>query len=117
MNKHYTIFLIIAIISFAQVCCAKMYECTYENQYGREVVSSYNTFITNQPNHKELVSALRMGNCKELIVKRYFIDGTICNIQFYRYTGQISHLTCPAHRQDALPKLRAIAKKDFGYTK
>ena len=117
MNKHYTIFLIIALISFAQACYAKMYECTYQNSKGREVVSSYNTLVKNQPNHRELVTALKQGNCKELIVKRYFLDGTICNIQFYKYNKKVGHVTCKPDKPSALEKIKEIARKEYGYYK
>ena len=116
MNKKYiTIFFIIAIFSFLQNANAKMYECTYKNKYGKEVTSSYNSFITTQPNHKELVNAFKNGNCKELIIKRYFIDGTMCNIQFFKYNEKISHVTCKPNKPSAMQKIKEIAKNEYGY--
>ena len=86
MKRIFTIFSIFAIILSIQSANATMYECTYKNSSGRTLVSSYNSLVYTQPNRKELIYALKSGNCKELIVKRYFIDGTICNIQFYKYS-------------------------------
>lgn len=116
MKRIITIFSIFAIILFNQVASATMYECTYKNSSGREVVSSYNSLIYTQPNRKELLYALKSGNCKELIVKRYFIDGTICNIQFYKYNKKIANVTCTPDKPSALVKIKAIARRDFGYT-
>ena len=113
MKKWALIFLVLAFCT--QFVNAKMYECTYKNKYGNEVVSSYNSFITNQPNRKELLQAYRMGNCKELIIKRYFIDGTICNIQFYKYNKKIGNVTCTPDKPSALKKIKEIARKDYGY--
>ena len=107
--------LISLVFLFVENANAKMYECTYKNKNGVNVVSSYNTLIFDQPNHEQLISALRSGNCKELIVKRYFIDGTICNIQFYKYNNKIGNLTCNGNKESALVKLKEIARRDYGY--
>lgn len=115
MKKNITIFLIFAIYLLAKNTDAKMYECTYRNNNGNLVTSSYNSFITNQPNKNELYMAYKTGNCKELIVKRYFIDGTICNIQFYKYNKKIGNVTCKPDKPSALKKVKEIARKDYGY--
>ena len=115
MNKFIFIMLLSLFFVFVGSANAKMYECTYKNDNGSTVVSSYNTLIFDQPNHEKLVNALRTGNCKELIVKRYFIDGTICNIQFYKYNNKIGNLTCNGNKESALIKLKEIARKDYGY--
>ena len=116
MKRIITIFSIFAIILSIQVANATMYECSYRDKTGRNVVSSYNSIIYTQPNRKELTYALKSGNCKELIVKRYFIDGTICNIQFYKYNKRIANVTCTPDKPSALVKIKAIARRDFGYT-
>ncbi|MBQ4645929.1 MAG: hypothetical protein IJB79_01130 [Candidatus Gastranaerophilales bacterium] len=115
MKKYFTILSIFATLCLAQNAQGKMYECTYKNKYGMETVSSYNTLISNQPNKKELISAYKMGNCKELIVKRYFIEGTICNIQFYKYNKKIGNVTCTPNNPSALKKIKEIARRDYGY--
>jgi len=115
MKRIITIFLIFAIILSVQLANATMYECTYKSASGRTLVSSYNSLIYTQPNRKELLYAYKSGNCKELIVKRYFIDGTICNIQFYKYNKQIANVTCTPDKPSALVKIKAIARRDFGY--
>lgn len=116
MKKLITILFIFAIFSFNQSTNAIMYECTYKNSLGKETVSSYNSLVYTQPNRKELLYAYRSGNCRELIVKRYFIDGTICNIQFYKYNKRIANVTCTPDKPSALAKIKAIARRDFGYT-
>lgn len=115
MKKILILLFLIAFISFSQKLEAKMYECTYKNKYGNEIVSSYNTLIKTTPNYKELVKAYRSGDCRELIVKKYFLDGTICNIQFYKNTRKISYITCPQGENEAYRQLKEIAKKDYGY--
>lgn len=115
MKRIITIFLIFAIVLLIQAANATMYECTYKNSFGREVVSSYNSLVYTQPNRKELIYAFKSGNCKELIVKRYFIDGTICNIQFYKYNKKIANVTCTPDKPSALVKIKAIARRDYGY--
>ena len=110
-------FIILSFLIATQLAAfAVMYECTYRNSSGRNVVSSYNSLIYTQPNRSELIYALKSGNCRELIVKRYFIDGTICNIQFYKYNKKIANVTCTPDKPSALVKIKEIARKDFGYT-
>jgi hypothetical protein len=88
-----------------------MYECTYKSSNGNTLVSSYNSLIYAQPNRKELLYAFKSGNCKELVVKRYFLDGTICNIQFYKYNKKIANVTCIPDKPSTLKKIKEIAKK------
>ena len=52
---------------------------------------------------------------KELIVKKYLINATSCNIQFYKYNGKIANMTCRGSNPETLAKLKEIARKDFGY--
>lgn len=115
MRKKSILLFLIAFVLFAQNVSAKMYECTYKNKYGINVVSSYNTLIKTTPNYKQLLNAYKTGNCRELIVKKYFLDGTICNIQFYKDTRKISYITCPKGEDEAYRQLKEIAKKDYGY--
>ena len=113
MKKWASIFLALSFCT--HFAYAKMYECTYKNKYGKTITSSYNTLITEQSNRDELLNAYKNGNCKELIVKRYFIDGTICNIQFYKYNKKIGNVTCTPDKPSALKKIREIARRDYGY--
>jgi len=98
-----------------QTLDAKVYECTYKTKSGYNTVSSFNTLNLSNPNYSILSTALRTGNCRELYVKKYLIDATSCNIQFYKVNMQIANITCSRNNQKALKKLKDIARKDFGY--
>ena len=115
MKKFVLVLLGMFLFSVVESADATMYECYYKNKRETFVTSSFNSLNKKNENYQKLYSLYKNGACKELIVKRYVIDGTMCNIQFYRYNNRISHLSCPAHRQDALVKLREIAKKEYGY--
>ena len=115
MKRCYTIFLIIALISFVQIANAKVYECTYKNKNGATVVSSFNPIYTDKPHYQDLLKAYNAGKCKELHVKKYLIDATSCNIQFYKHNWKIGNLACNKNKQEPLNKLKNIAREDFGY--
>ncbi|MBQ8634732.1 hypothetical protein IJX73_00060 [bacterium] len=110
-----SVFILIAILILNQVALAVVYECTYKTKNGATIASSFNPFHKHRPEYPALYAALKVGNCKELHVKRYFIDATSCNIQFYKHNMQIANLACAGNRESALNKLKEIAKKDYGY--
>jgi len=115
MKKCTFIFLIFAIV-LAQDAYALFYECTYKTKTGAKAVSSFNPAHKHKENYSELYTAYKTGNCRELYIKKYFIDATSCNIQFYKYNMQISNLSCAGNKQSALKRLKEIAKRDFGYS-
>ena len=114
MKKYTIILFLIAFlhISFAE---AKIYECTYTTKSGSTAISSFNPVNKNTDNYWELFKAWKAGRCRELIVKKYFIDGSSCNIQLYKSTKKVANLTCAGRKESAMQKLRAIAKRDFNY--
>lgn len=113
--KFKVIFTLFAFIFFSQPIYAAIYECSYKNQNGMQIVSSFNTLNIHKENYPELLYTLRSGNCRELYVKKYFIDATSCNIQFYKDNLKIANVTCARNNQAALKKLKAIARKEYGY--
>ena len=113
MKKWALIFL--TSISSIQFTSAKIYECIYKTKTGLIATSSFNTLHLSHPNYATLSFALKNGNRKELYVKKYFIDAISCNIQFYKYNMKIANVTCAQNRESALTKIKAIARKDFGY--
>ncbi len=113
MKKFLIIFLIL-FFNF-EVASATFYECTYKNSNGIKVVSSFNPVQRYRKDYPELSYALNSGNCKELIIKRYFIDTISCNIQIYKYNGQVADLVCKNNNQEALKKLKEIALEKYGY--
>lgn len=110
------IFTITLIISF-QAANAAFYECTYKNNNGIKLVSSFNPNQKYREDYDLLYGALISGNCKELYIKKYLINATSCNIQFYKYNGQIANLSCKGNNPETMQKLRDIAAKEFGYYK
>jgi hypothetical protein len=110
-----SVLFLIGILIFNQVAYAVVYECAYKTQNGFPVVSSFNPFHKHKKEYPILYAALKTGKCKELHVKRYFIDATSCNIQFYKHNMQIANLACAGNRQSALEKLKEIAKREYGY--
>ena len=109
------IFFIIAILIGMQSANCTMYECTYKNNQKVIVTSSFNSLIKDKPNYQKLSLALKSGNCKELIVKKYFLEGTSCNIQLYKHNKTVCNLACAGNNQKAMKKLKAIAIKQYGY--
>lgn len=109
--------LILSVILFlnASIAEAVVYECTYKTKNGAKATAAFNPIQKHRNDYSELSYALRSGNCKELIVKRYLIDATSCNIQFYKYNGKIANLTCRGNKPETMQKLKEIALKDFGY--
>ena len=116
MKRQIFILPFITMFLFSQSATATIYECTYKTSNGTSVVASFNPFFVNKPNYKELYLAYKKGNCEELFVKKYFIQGTSCNIQFYKRNGKIGNLVCSNNNKEALEELKNIARKDFGYT-
>ena len=108
-------FLTVVIISSIQSANAVFYECTYKNDAGVKVVSSFNPTQKYREDYDKVYAALKTGNCKELYIKKYLIDATSCNIQFYKYNGQIANLSCRGNKPETMEKLREIARQDFGY--
>ncbi len=117
MKMHTKAIFILVIILSIQSAQAVFYECTYKNKAGVNVVSSFNPTQKYREDYNELYSALKTGNCKELYIKKYLIDATSCNIQFYKYNGQIANLSCRGNNPETMKKLREIAEKEFGYFK
>lgn len=112
--KKYSIIFFLTILLF-EAAHAAIYECTYKNKKSNLVTSSFNTINFAHENYSELLMAQKSGNCRELYVKKYFIDATSCNIQFYKSNKQIGNITCQGNKQEPLKKLKAIARRDFGY--
>ena len=95
---------------------AVMYECVYKNQYGTKVVSSFDPSQTNRSDYNILSEAFRKGKCTELRIKKYFLDGASCNLQFYRGSKKVTGMSCYGkNRISALNKLKAIAKEEYNY--
>ena len=115
MKKEKIILSFIVLVLSLQVAYGAIYECTYKTKNGVKVTSSYNPILINKPNYKELQQAYRLGNCEELYVKKYFIDGVSCNIQFYKRNMKIGNLVCKDNNKEALKKLRDIAVSEYGY--
>ena len=113
MKKILIIFLML-FLNF-EVASATFYECAYKNSNGIKVVSSFNPAQRHRKDYAEVSYAYKSGNCKELIVKRYFIDTISCNIQIYKYNGQVADLVCKNNDQEALKKLKEIALEKYGY--
>lgn len=113
--KKFALFLIISAFALGQAVEAVMYECTYKNNQKVIVTSSFNSLIKDKPNYNKLSNALKNGDCKELIVKKYFLDGTSCNIQLYKHNNSVCNLACRGNKQSAMKKLRAIAIEKYGY--
>lgn len=105
----------VTILIFSQVANAAIYECTYKTKRGFKVIASFNPILVNKPNYKELKTAYAKGNCRELIVKKYFINGVSCNIQFYKRNMKIGNLVCKDNNETALKELKKIARKEFNY--
>ena len=116
MKRQIYILPFITAILFSQSALATIYECTYKTKNNATIVASFNPFFVNKPNYKELYIAYKKGDCEELFVKKYFIQGTNCNIQFYKKNGKIGNLVCNNNNKNALEDLKKIAKKDFGYS-
>ncbi len=115
MKKYvYIIFFIIIAISI-QSANAVFFECTYKNDNGVKVVSSFNPYQFTRSDYNKLMTALKSGDCKELYIKKYIIEATSCNIQFYKYNGQIANLACRENKPEAMKKLKEIARQEFGY--
>ena len=117
MKAWTLIFAIIFIALEMQTANAVFYECTYKNKAGVFVVSSFNPTQKYRQDYDELSSALKTGNCKELYIKKYIIEATSCNIQFYKYNGKIANLSCRDNNPIAMQRLKEIAEKEFGYYK
>ncbi len=117
MKKYaINIFFIVLMVNI-QTANAVFYECTYKNDNGVQVVSSFNPYQFTRSDYNKLAMALKSGDCKELIIKKYIIDATSCNIQFYKYNGQIANLSCRDNKPEAMKKLKEIARQEFGYWK
>ena len=114
MKRQIFILPFITMILFSQSSFAAFYECTYKVN-GVSVTASFNPFFVNKPNYKELYLAYKKGNCEELFIKKYLIQATSCNIQFYKKTGKIGNLVCSGNNKKALEELKEIARRDFGY--
>lgn len=103
------------MIAAMQTAHAIFYECTYKNDNGVKVVSSFNPYQFARNDYNKLAAALKNGDCKELFIKKYIINATSCNIQFYKYNGQIANLSCRNNHPEAMKKLKEIARQEFGY--
>lgn len=114
MNRCALCLLVVTSFLF-QTVFATMYECTYKTDQGFEAVSSFNLFHKHRKDYAKLYMAYKIGNCKELYVKRYFLEGASCNIQFYKSNMKIAGLACANNKKEAMIKLKEIARKDFGY--
>ncbi len=115
MKLYTKTIIIFTLILSIEATHAVFYECAYKNKAGINVVSSFNPIQKYREDYNELNSALITGKCKELYIKKYLIDATSCNIQFYKYNGQIANLSCKGNNPDTMQKLKEIAKKEFGY--
>jgi len=114
MNRCAIICIVISLFLMQNVF-AVVYECTYKTKDGYEVVSSFNPFHKHKKNYTTLYMAYKTGNCRELYIKKYFLDATSCNIQFYKHNMKIAGLTCAKNKESAMKKLKEIARRDFGY--
>lgn len=114
MKRILALIIFLFLLSF-QTLEAKIYECTYKTKTGMKAVSSFNPMDLTNKYYSEMSNALKTGNCRELFVKKYFIDATSCNIQFYKPGMKIANITCSRNNQTALNKLKDIARKDYGY--
>ena len=114
MKRQIYILPFITMFLLSQNALASYYECTYKVN-GSTVVSAFNPFFVNKPNYNQLYAAYKKGDCEEIYVKKYFIQGTSCNIQFYKKNGKIGNLVCNRNNQQALDELKEIARRDFGY--
>ena len=95
---------------------AVMYECVYKNQYGAKVVSSFDPNQTYRSDYNVLSEALKKGKCTELRIKKYFLDGASCNLQFYKGSKRVTGMSCYGkNRISALKKLKTIAKNEYDY--
>jgi len=116
MKKKVFLSLHIGILTLLPSAFAHIYECSYKEKNQVKIISFYNTFGSKKENHKELVGAYKSGNCKELLVKKYYINGTACNIQFYKHSGKIARLNCRNNDPHARKVLKRIAKREYLYT-
>ncbi len=115
MIKYAIIIFCIVLTVNIQTVEAVFYECTYKNDNGVKVVSSFNPYQFARSDYNKLAMALKSGDCKELYIKKYLIDATSCNIQFYKYNGQIANLACRGNNPETMKKLKEIARQEFGY--
>lgn len=115
MKKKFCLAFHIGILSLLSLAEAAIYECKYKERNQIDIISFYNTFGKKKENHDKLIGAHRSGNCRELIVKKYFINGVACNIQFYKHTGKIARINCRNNDPHARKELRKIARKEYGY--
>ena len=114
MRRYIIVLLMILFLNF-DIVMATVYECTYKDEYGNQVVVSFDPIQRYRSDYQKAITALKSGNCKELTVKKYLINATSCNIQFYKYNGKIANMTCRGSNPETLTKLKEIARKDFGY--
>ena len=93
-----------------------LYECYYTNKQGTPVVTSFNTNDKNRADYIFVQQALKNGQCDEILIKKYFFYGSVCNIQFKKKTKKASGLSCyGGDYPNALKKVKEIAKKEYGY--
>ena len=115
MKRQISLLPFVTMLIFSQVANAAIYECTYKTKRGLKVTASFNPILVNKPNYKELKTAYAKGDCQELFVKKYFINGISCNIQFYKKNMKIGNLVCKDNNKVALKELKKIARKEFNY--
>ena len=92
-----------------------MYECAYTSKNGTLIKKSFNSIIPTRNDYQEMTQLIKQGRCRELYVKKYFFDGVTCNIHFYKDIKTIAGLSCFGNKQSALIKLKALARKEYGY--
>ena len=116
MNRKTLILFLIALFFSVQSAYSKMYECTtFVNGQKRVITKSFNSLIPTRSDYSEMTKAIKRGDCKELIVKKYFLEGISCNIHFYKFNYKIAGMSCYGNKQSAVAKLKEIARKEYGY--